>query len=329
MSQPERPEYVDHGGQQVFCQPLELHGVRFYSFLLEADGQALRDLCDQRLNRPSLGHVEYHPLVPRVLLGVADIGKAFCVNPPDSEKGWMREVDVAFWVPVAAVQPGAVLTQVERVAWFLPYVFVDGGIAAASGREIYGFPKALGQFRVPDGPGGPVRVTVDTHVVEHYGPGAGEVTPRRLLEVQPAADAGEGGLGRVWDDLLEAFTEFRGLVFGPDGSVTLPGLGLVVQVFKFLLHKEVPLVFLKQFRDVADGRRACYQAIVEAPAQVLQFRTAGELKGAYRVVLHNFDSCPIARDLGLTAEGQPALAAWYTDFDFVMGNGREVWRAPA
>jgi hypothetical protein len=329
MSQPERPEYVDHGGQQVFCQPLELHGVRFYSFLLEADGQALRELCDQRLNRPAGGQVEYHPLVPRVLLGVADIGKAFCVSPPDSAKGWIREVDVAFWVPVAAVRRDDGRARVERVAWFLPYVFVDSGIAAASGRETYGFPKALGQFQVPAGPDGPVCVAVDTHVVERYGPGAGEVTPRRLLEVQPAADAGEGGLARVWGGIQEAFTDFMGLFRGTDGSVTLPGLGLAIEVLDFLTHQEVPLVFLKQFRDVADGRRACYQAIVEAPAQVLRFRTARELQGAYRVVLHHYDSCPIARDLGLTAEGQPALAAWYTDFDFVLRDGREVWRAPA
>src|SRR5262249_39228246 len=153
------------------------------------------------------------------------------------------------------------------------------------------------------GPDGPVRVTVDTHVVEHYGPGAGEVTRRRLLEVQTAADAGGSGLGRVWGDAREAFTDFMGLFLGTDGSVTLPGLGLMVQVLAFVFHEKVPLVFLKQFRDVADGRRACYQAIVEAPAQVLRFRTAGELRGAYRVVLHHFDSCPIARDLGLTAEG--------------------------
>jgi hypothetical protein len=327
MTQPEKPEYVEHGGQQTYAQPLELHGVRFYAFLLEADHQALQHLCDQRLNRPARGQVEYHPLLPRVLLGVADIQKAFCVNPPDSTKGWLREVDVAFWVPVAKVQRDAGVAQVERVAWFLPYVFVDSGVAAASGREVYGFPKALGKFHLPAGPDEPFRLTVDTEVVEHYGPQPSELQVRRLLEVEPAADD-SGWLAGVWADVLEAFTDFRQLLLGDGDSVTLPGLGLVGEVVDFLRQEEVPLVFLKQFRDVADGRRACYQAVVEAPAQVLQFRNGGPLRGAHRVTLHHYDSCPIAQDLGLNPAGQTALGAWYSDFDFLMGNGREVWRAP-
>jgi hypothetical protein len=327
MTQPEKPEFVEHGGQQTYPQPLELDGVRFYSFLLEADDQALRALCDQRLNRPARGRVEYHPLLPRVLLGVADIQKALCVNPPDRDKGRLREVDVAFWVPVAAVGRLAGVAVVERVAWFLPYVFVDSGIAAASGREIYGFPKAIGKFEIPAGPDGPVRVTVDTEVVEHYGPDPSELQVRRLLEVEPVADDG-GGLAGAWADVQEAFADFAGLLLGDGGEVTLPGPGLAVQVIDFLLHEEVPLVFLKQFRDVADGRRACYQAIVEAPAQVLRFRAGGPLSGTHRVTLHHYDSCPIARDLGLNPAGQTALGAWYSDFDFLMGNGREVWRAP-
>jgi hypothetical protein len=116
------------------------------------------------------------------------------------------------------------------------------------------------------------------------------------------------------------------LIVGSDGTVTLPGLGLVLQLFDFLTHREVPLVFLKQFRDVNQGDRACYQAIVEAPATLLSFRGGGALRGKYLLQIKSLDTFPLVRDLGLKASKQEAIGAWYTEFDFVMGTGREVWR---
>jgi hypothetical protein len=102
--------------------------------------------------------------------------------------------------------------------------------------------------------------------------------------------------------------------------VTLPGLGLVVEVLQLLTHHEVPFVFLKQFRDVANGRQACYQSVVEAPARLLTLRTTGRLPGSYEAEIRPYDSHPIAQELGLHRTG-PVRAAWYSEFDFVMENG--------
>src|SRR5262249_14153885 len=95
--------FLPRGGEQVFCQPVELRNVRCTSFLFHADAAALQAVCDRYLNVPSGGAVHYRPLLPRVVLGVADIGRAFPVLGPDHQKGYVSEIDVAFWMPVAAV----------------------------------------------------------------------------------------------------------------------------------------------------------------------------------------------------------------------------------
>jgi hypothetical protein len=87
------------------------------------------------------------------------------------------------------------------------------------------------------------------------------------------------------------------------------------------------MVFLKQFRDVADGRKAAYQAVVEAPAKVVQIRTVGPLAGPYQVTVGRFASHPIIEELGLSGGGPLTASPWFVDFDFDMENGKEIWRA--
>jgi hypothetical protein len=325
MTPSEQPLFVPRGGEQVFCQPLELCQVRFTSFLFPADAAALQALCDRYLNGPSGGAVRFRPLLPRVLLGVADIGRAFPVQSPDERKGWVPEIDVAFWVPVARTGKLLGVSFTEEVAWFIPYVFVDNAWAVAAGREVYGFPKELGRFQVPRGPTDPALVTVDTLAIEHFDPEA-EARERRLFELR-RADAGHvGDPHQTWHEVGEVLEDFAHALFG-SGGLSLPGPGLLEQLLDFVTHREVPLVFLRQFRDVADGQRACYQAVVEAPARVRQFRHAGRLPGEYRLTVNALDSHPIARELGLAGPDQEALGAWYVDFDFILENGRELWRA--
>src|SRR5262249_39640273 len=275
---PQPPAYVEWGGEQVFPQPLQLQEVSFYSFMLDADFRSLRAVCDKYLNGPAGGRVEYHPLVPRVLLAFASIGRASCAEPPDSQKGWMSEVDVAFWVPVVAGRRAGPLFFAERVAWFLPYVFVNNAWASATGREIYGFPKEIGAFEIPASSGHPARLRADTLVLDRYHPTT-QAAVRPIVEVVRTDHQLVGTLAKTWADLEEAFKDFIHMFFGDAGKIRLPGLGLVLELFRFLTHERVPMVFLKQFRDVADGRRSAYQAIVEAPARLLALREGGQLAG--------------------------------------------------
>jgi len=323
MSGPGLPKYVERGGEQALRGPFLGRDVRLHGFMFEADEAALQAVCDRDLNGPSGGSVRYVPLVPRVLLLFAEFGKLGAADPPDSLKGIMTEIDVAFWMPVAAVDPTGAAPKPERLSWFLPYIFVDNPLAIASGREVYGYPKEQGTFLIPKTPTDQAVYAVDTHVCAHYGPEA-PLEHRRLFEVRRTDSVAPGGLEHVWDDVKDAFRDMMRLIVDNEGQVNLSSVTLLVDVFDYLTHDEVPTVFLKQFRDAADPSLACYQAIIEAPSKVLTFRSAGLVLGDYELTVFPFESHPIVKDLGLGGPRSRALAAWHADFDFILGKGREV-----
>ena len=322
--------FIEGGGAQTYPQPYRIEGADFYAFLLAADAKALVAVCDRYLNPLARDGMRYHPLVGRVMLGITDIRK-IQIGARDDRKFWTPEIDVAFWVPVVAVHRVAGVDVVSRFAWMMTYVVVDDTWAVASGREVYGFPKALGVIRrqaAARGPGAQVALdslTVDTLAVAKFGPDA-EAHVQRLLEVRRVGAGSPGAPARAWVTLREAAADFFALLSGGgSGRLTLPGPGLLVELFDLLRHHEYPLVFLKQFRDAADGTQACYQAVVEAPVRITSFRGGGWLDGEYRLRIEPLESHPIAQELGLAGPEPRILAATYMAFDFDIGDGRVIW----
>ena len=87
------------------------------------------------------------------------------------------------------------------------------------------------------------------------------------------------------------------------------------------------MVFLKQFRDVRDGDKACYQAIVEATATLEKLHNGFPyLRQKFEVSIENFDSHPIVTELGVKLTQTAQLAFWL-HFDFYLGNGTEIWKS--
>jgi uncharacterized protein with NAD-binding domain and iron-sulfur cluster len=297
--------YVERPGDVAPCQPYALSEVEMHVFGLDADLDALGRLCDRCLNEPSGGAVRYVPAVPWVALVCADAGAARSRDPRGASLGWLPEVDVAVWIPVlAAPRPGR-RSLASRLRWFLPYVFVDSDVAAFAGREIYGFPKAVARVERRRDASGLIDLTLDTTLRRERGAGS-RLALDRLLQVRRVEEAEERGArdwvyGRV-GDLTESFLQGR---FGD----------------------ELTLVFLKQLRDAADPRRACYQAVVEARARALTVRSGRPLAGRYEVRWSDADSHPIRRELGLSGPLQTPWCALRFDLDFVMEAGAEVWRA--
>jgi hypothetical protein len=317
--------YVERGGAQTFAQPLLLEGMRFWGFMFEANEAALQATVDRYINQPCKGELEYHVLGPRVILGVADFAKV-TVSQGAPKEFYTPEVDVAFWIPLVAVKRVAGIPFAERLVWYMAYVFVDNPWAIATGREVFGFPKEWAVFQVPKELSAPAVFAVDSLVVKEFGPNS--LAKRgRLFEVRRLDGNASTEFGVDWKDESLMVRSIFEVMFGTQGSRTLPGPGLVVEIFKFLVHREYPLVFLKQFRDIADGNRACYQAIAEAPVQLTKFRTGGWLKGEYEMRIEEYQSHPIVAEMGLGQATVKTMAALYVEFDFTIGNGRELWKA--
>ncbi|MHB1557909.1 MAG: acetoacetate decarboxylase family protein [Isosphaeraceae bacterium] len=324
MSDARLPRFLQPGGAQTYPQPLDLRDCHLFSFVLAADGAALARICDTYLNGPAQGQATYVPAASCAMLIVAMIGRISCVNLPPEQQFWLPETDIAFWVPVVKGKKDGGVFVAESLQWFLPYVFVNNTWAVASGREIYGYPKAISSFQLP-AHDNPNRFTVDTLTVKAFGPDA-EATWQRLFQIDRTSAPG-GLFKRTFNSVVEAGEAILRTAIA-ERMLPIPGLGMIKELFDLIVHGTMPMVFLKQFRDATDGTTACYQAVVEAPAQVTRFRKAGEIAADYGVTIQSYASHPIVADLGLRGNVDPDTgawrgsveSAWYGDFDFQVLN---------
>jgi len=322
IQQRKLPAYIDDGlGWPVLRGPYLQRQAQLAVFLLQAETGALKTMCDRYLNLAASTPFDYAPLAPYVLLMLADMD-IVSLDARDSALGWTREVELSFWVPtVARVKSGGVLLP-DHPAWFLPWLFVDNPNAIATGREVYGFAKTLGKFQKHADMRQP-EFALEVWGAERLDAGA-EHKPRRLLEVrQTDASADRVESWTSWPDARAAL--LRMLLGGQDPAQESLFDPATV---------EMPLVFLKQFPDAADTRRACYQALIEAPARVQRFEAGQSLPGTYQFVFDALESHPISRLLGLPTSQDSsgrqtlyALAAAWLSLDFTLEHGVEVWRA--
>jgi hypothetical protein len=324
------PPFIARDGQLLATPPITM-ATTLYMFLLEADWDRLNALCDQQLNLG--GSTVYRPLLPSVML-YCSAERTAPVNDPI---GWCPEKDFGIWVPVAAGHlDGGGRFVAERALVFTPYLWIDSGVAMTGGREVFGFPKATARLGMPAGPTDPASFTVDTQVVPRFAPDS-EVVERRLLEVARLEGGlldelatlwhtGEGLLGALGHAIARLATGHARLPLVEPGLI----LGLLRQV-----GRRVPMVFLKQFPDAADGTRACYQALVEASIDVVSGLEGGWLPGEYGITVNRYDSHRIVENLGLKpaeSDGERALVKslvhGWVRFDARVQPGRVVWQAP-
>jgi hypothetical protein len=138
----------------------------------------------------------------------------------------------------------------------------------------------------------------------------------RVAEAEPLEDA-EGLVRHLAGDLPRPNSR---------GEIVLPDLRLSRTLVEDLLAGRVRQVFLKQFRDAADGTRACYQAVVEAPIDVTRLSFTPSTT-EWDITIHPLDSHPIGQELGV--ESGRALMAYEAELDMVVLTGTEVGRVVA
>lgn len=310
------PQYIERGGDTAFQPPYSLNETKLYGFVLEGTSENLQALCDKYLNIPGQDKFRYCPASNRVLMVFDTINNISSINPPGNNKGFFSETgEVIFWILTKAEKQEGAKSVVDHHACFIPYIFVDSTPAMVLGREVYGFPKELGKFTIPNDPYNPQEFSLETLVLQPFSPQS-KVTQRQLLKVVEVSQADKSkSIIKRWTDFKEVFDEISSLF--EDAKIN----------WKCPTHLEVPMVFLKQFRDVQDGNKACYQAIVEATAKLEKFREGHPfLRYKFQVSVENFDSHPIVNELGLKLTQTAQLAFWI-HFDFSFGNGTEIWKA--
>jgi hypothetical protein len=206
----------------------------------------------------------------------------------------------------------------------MPYVWVDNFPAAATGREVFGFHKQVGDIRIDDPRLHEHPLSVEALALTRTGRDS-RGRPMQIVSVRRVAS---GGPSRLRDGSLaphHLFHLVRQITGRAHDQVTKWTWPLARSVESMLRRGQTRIVFLQQLRDVEDMTRASYQAIVEANATSLTRRGGGLLPGSYAVDITPLESHPIAADLGLRGASLMARMAFWVDLDFTMDPGQVIF----
>jgi len=286
------PPYLMRRDDEEMAPPFSFTGMKLRSFPLEADPVKLQEFVDRYLNIAPLEELEYRPLGSLVYMQLLSYARMESdVNP----EGFFSENEVTFNILVARGRRQNGKWVAEDLAFHLPYLFVDNAWAIATGREVFGYPKAWSWLDIPQDPKHPAGAWVDTPVFARVDAGQ-TLKRRRLIElvrlnenpIEEIVHLAEGALRGVKD-----------LVFGKGGLLAEADLSLLRHAVSTFTDKCVPMDSLKQFRDLEDPSRACYQAIVRTLMQITRYNGVGLIPGDYEVHLHHYGGMPISEALGL------------------------------
>lgn len=301
-------DFLPTAGNFIAAPPFRHRGAILHGMLLPGSKPAQQGLLDATLNRrPGL---QFEAVSPLVLLTALYVEAVTSTDELWDGRGVTSEVDIGVWTLVSGGRGGD-----RSLRWHPQYLFVDSAAAMAIGREIYGFPKHLAEIaRASEALDDP-RVEVRLQAIETLGELQKPSLCRPIRITLPAPNPLK--LTREGDaidretlarELGEAL--YEGALYAP--AVDPPYLG------------GMPAVFLKQIRDIADARRAAYQAVtvLEIAAEGLP-RGMGRLPDGIEVLFPLIESLNLGPLLGLDLTTRPVGPAFWIDFDFIAGFGAE------
>jgi hypothetical protein len=314
------PAFVDCPSGQTLPGPIAFEGVTMWSFPLEANFATLTELCDKLIARPSGGRVRFAPLSTSVLMNFTVFPRAKFVG--HENRGLATERELSFAIPgIYSRFVGPVPVEIG-FALFMPLMFLDNPVAMMTGRENYGFFKQAGWIGLPDDSDSEM-LSADVYGCPHFSTTAhwGRQRLIRLEKTEPAPPPA-AGLRLPWTDVRDAAQQVVQVMVANAVGATV---SIDAPLFGPLLSGQVPQLFLKQFRDIADGTRACYQAVTLAHYTVTRIEES-ELADRYSIAIEALDSTAVVAALGLDSLTQTDIGLKVT-MDMQLENGRVLWQA--
>lgn len=261
------------------------------------------------------------------------------ISKTDNVGNWAKD-ELSFLVPVllesCCNSDGACddnAWEVEGAGLVPAYSFVDGSIAAASRFEIQGIDARKADFFMPKsgwlagaGPDDDTRqplLRMDAEVWPAYGAGQKAI-------IQPVVEVSrldyDGGLQaeaspdspRAWAQLLRKELQAKKTMRADSTAKAVGehsyldnGRALALEI----LGNQVPLSLytLKQFRDVRDPDKACFQQLVRVPRAIRELVDLREMEETLVVRIHDYPSMKIVESLGIeaSAPNEPRVGVTY------------------
>jgi uncharacterized protein with NAD-binding domain and iron-sulfur cluster len=313
--------YIARPGDEEMPLPYAFGGLTIRSFPLEADVTMLQAMCDRYLNIAPQEVAEFRPLGGLVFMQVATYKS---LASSSDREGFFSENEISFNVLLARGRRVNGRWQAQDLAFYFPYIYVDNSWAIATGREVFGYPKAWSTLQIPPDPKHPAPVRLETMVLPVLAPGT-KLELRPLIEIN---EHREGWLSERLHQIEDIAIGVKDYFLGHDGLLMQLDRGLLGEVLHTVTEGRIPVVSLKQYRDAVSPDRACYQAIVSAVMRITKYHGGGLLPGRYEVKIHDYASTPIARELGLKLSpdgiAEPRGAYWIS-FDCTYGEGENLY----
>lgn len=312
------PSFVEYGGMTTAPGPFSCTDAVMYAFFLEGDPGRLQALCDKVFAEPTGGAHRYHAIGRHVMLTFGTMNVRSMI-PPYDQVGYVVELHAALWILTTAVRESGHHLVADRIAAFVPAIWVDNPISLAGGREIYGFAKNWGWPTLPD------TETLDAFTLDTFGGNFGRdnTAGRNRLFALERTDRDRALTLVKLRDMGHAIDVAAELAVPTErGEIVLPSLRLARSLFDEFRGHQMRQVFLKQFRSAQDGTLASQQQIVEALTKIDRIEIH-RIDHSYRFTLEHLDSHPLAEQLGLHDQ----VVGWglVSSSDFVQEAGAVLW----
>jgi hypothetical protein len=299
--------------------PFDSRKTTMYGFWAQIDPDKVAALCKKVFDQTSSGAVRCRPIGRHAMLSWGNIGCVSSQTPPYDQRGGVTEPQVAIWVPVAIRDPSSAH---EWFAMFMPYIWLDNPMSLATGRELFGYPKAWGWPEFP-ATGARRSWKLDVFGLD-YTPGA--LADRHPLLAITESDSIEDAVEADITSLADVARHVVGRLLHPSMKHLLGDVEVTASLTADLLSERMPNVFLKQVRDVSDGLSAALQQVTALDYGIVSISSA-PLLNEHTLTVHHLDSHPVGEELGLSS--QTLGVAYKANVEFTVGGGRVLWDAMA
>jgi hypothetical protein len=243
------------------------------------------------------------------------------VSDSNNVGNWTK-YQLSFMIPVEFQRKGKDGNwNIAGIGLIPAFSFVDNCIAAIARFEVQGFQATVANITCPnsvwmsdqvDATTDPQQslLRLDTEVWSAFGQ-AQKATIQPIIEISqgdPNAGLGTGpDSAWRWSESLRAeLLEKKDLKANVPNALKI-GRALALEI----LGNQMPVTAysLKQFRDVSDPDKACYQSLVRVPRQITELYDLAEIEDTLVVQIHDYPSLNIVDTLGLVATRLPASSS--------------------
>ncbi len=296
--------------------PVVIKGATMYAFALESESAAVQTFIDGILNAQASEH-RFRFLGSHVLLVFMHCAHATSTS---EIAGWVPDSETMVWIPVLQN------SLIPKLYLWIPYLLIDSSIGMVTGREVWGFNKTYGKTTLPSGPQATAQfigqtLTFKTLSLDTLGHFDTLITVDRT----DRRELGEtGSAWNVFDDLIKAVAQ-------KVGGMRVAGESVIHDLEELAVGISIPTINLKQFRDVTQSDRACYQALTRSSFRLDKWYGGGLLDGEYKLSVEPRESHQVVQDLGLRADADgriPISFGFWVNYDFSTPPGETLWKAP-